>query len=99
MGEPIKNLRERGADSFHAALGAVLWTGILAAIEADDHPRVVVLINRAFAEGTPELGCDLLRQAMQAVGSTRTWTVQMAPRASAPRPRAHAGLATAAVTG
>ncbi len=99
MGEPVKNLRERGADSFHAALSAVLWTAIMAALEADDHPRVVVLINRAFAEGTPEMGCELLRKTMLAVGGTRTWTVQMAPRAGTPRPRAHAGMVTAPVSG
>jgi hypothetical protein len=77
--EPVKNLREKDADSFHAALGGVLARGIADALAAGDHDRAVGLINRGFAEGTPELGCDLLRQAMAIVGTSRTWTVQIAP--------------------
>jgi hypothetical protein len=77
--QPTKTLREKGADSFHAALAAVLTAGLEAALEAGDHPRAISFINRGFAEGTPQLGCDLLCRAMAAVGAARTWTVQLAP--------------------
>jgi hypothetical protein len=83
--EPTKNLREKEADSFHAALAAVLATGVADALAAGDHPRAISFINRGFAEGTPEMGCDLLRQAMTLVGGARTWTVQMAPLARVPQ--------------
>lgn len=76
---PIKTLREKGADSFHAALAAVLATALDSALEAGDHPRAVSIINRGFAEGTPQLGCDLLCRAIAVVGAARTWTVQLAP--------------------
>ena len=75
---PVKTLREKGADSFHAALAAVLTAGLEDALEAGDHARAVVFINRGFAEGTPQLGCDLLCRAMAVVGAARTWTVQLA---------------------
>jgi hypothetical protein len=77
--EPAKTLRERGADSFHAALAAVLAAGLQDALEVGDHPRAINLINRGFAEGNPQLGCDLLCQAIAVVGTARTWTVQLAP--------------------
>lgn len=77
--EPTKTLREKGAESFHAALAAVLAAGLDAALEAGDHPRAISLINRGFAEGTPQLGCDLLCRAIAVVGAARTWTVQLAP--------------------
>ena len=76
---PVRNLRERGADSFHAALAAVLAAGLEAALEAGDHAKAVNLINRGFAESTPQVGCDLLRRAIEVVGAARTWTVQIAP--------------------
>jgi hypothetical protein len=76
---PTKTLREKGADSFHAALAAVLAAGLEAALEAGDHSRAVSIINRGFAEGTPQLGCDLLCRAIAVVGAARTWTVQLAP--------------------
>lgn len=79
--EPTKNLREREADRYLAALAGVLATGLADALEAEDYPRAISLINRGLAEGTPELGCDLLRQAMTTVGGSRTWTVQIAPQA------------------
>jgi hypothetical protein len=77
--EPAKTLREKGADSFHAALAAVLAAGLEDALEAGDHPRAISFINRGFAEGTPQLGCDLLCRAIAVVGAARTWTVQLAP--------------------
>ncbi|WP_250033940.1 hypothetical protein [Paractinoplanes maris] len=77
---PAKTFREKGADSFHAALGAVLATALDDALESGDHPRAVTIINRGFAEGTPQLGCDLLCRAIAAVGAARTWTVQLAPQ-------------------
>ena len=76
---PAKTLREREADRFHAVLAAVLTAGLDEALEAGDHPRAVGLINRGFAEGSPQLGCDLLCRAIAAVGAARTWTVQIAP--------------------
>jgi hypothetical protein len=76
---PAKTLREKGADSFHAALAAVLTAGLEDALEADDHARAISFINRGFAEGTPQLGCDLLCRAISVVGTARTWTVQLAP--------------------
>jgi hypothetical protein len=76
---PTKTLREKGADSFHAALAAVLTAGLDAALEAGDYPRAISFINRGFAEGTPQLGCDLLCRAIAVVGAARTWTVQLAP--------------------
>ena len=78
--EPAKTLREKGADSFHAALAAVLAVGLEDALEAGDHPRAVSFINRGFAEGSPQLGCDLLCRAIAVVGAARTWTVQIAPQ-------------------
>jgi hypothetical protein len=80
--QPLKTPRERAADSFHAALSAVLTAGLDDALAAGDHPRAVSFINRGFAEGDPELGCDLLCRAIAAVGPARTWTVQLAPRPS-----------------
>jgi hypothetical protein len=77
--EPAKTLREKGADSFHAALASVLTTALDDALEAGDHPRAISLINRGFAEGTPQVGCDLLCRAITVVGAARTWTVQLAP--------------------
>lgn len=77
--QPTKTLRERGADSFHAALAAVLAAGLEDALEAGDHPKAISFINRGFAEGSPQLGCDLLRRAIEVVGAARTWTVQIAP--------------------
>jgi hypothetical protein len=76
---PTKTLRQKGAESFHAALAAVLAAGLEDALQAGDHPRAVNLINRGFAEGTPQLGCDLLCRAIAVVGAARTWTVQLAP--------------------
>ncbi|MET0414988.1 MAG: hypothetical protein ABW022_03070 [Actinoplanes sp.] len=81
--EPIKTLREKGADSFHAALAAALVTSLDVALEAGDHPRAVSIINRGFAEGNPQLGCDLLCRAIAVVGTARTWTVQLAPQTDA----------------
>ena len=77
--EPVKTLREKGADSFHAALAAVLTNALEAALEAGDHPRAITLINRGFAEGSPQLDCDMLCRAISVVGAARTWTVQLAP--------------------
>jgi hypothetical protein len=77
--KPVKTLREKGADSFHAALAAVLTAGLDDALESGDHPRAVSFINRGFAEGSPQLGCDLLCRAISVVGAARTWTVQLAP--------------------
>ncbi|MBL7258076.1 hypothetical protein [Paractinoplanes lichenicola] len=75
----MKTLREKGADSFHAALAAVLSAGLESALEQGDHAKAVTLINRGFAEGRPELGCELLCRAIAVVGAARTWTVQLAP--------------------
>lgn len=77
--EPAKTLREREADRFHAALAAVLAAGLEHALEAGDHAKAVSFINRGFAEGSPQLGCDLLCRAIAVVGTARTWTVQLAP--------------------
>lgn len=77
--EPAKTLREKGADSFHAALAAVLTAGLEDALESGDHPRAISFINRGFAEGSPQLGCDLLYRAIAVVGAARTWTVHLAP--------------------
>ncbi|WP_433824375.1 hypothetical protein ACQP2E_19685 [Actinoplanes sp. CA-015351] len=74
-----KTLRERGADSFHAALAAVLTAGLEEALATGDHVKAVNFINRGFAEGTPELGCEMLCRAIAVVGTARTWTVQLAP--------------------
>jgi hypothetical protein len=82
---PVKTLRQKGADSFHAALAGVLTNGLEAALEAGDHPRAISFINRGFAEGSPQLGCDLLCRAMAAVGAARTWTVQLAPLTRVPQ--------------
>jgi hypothetical protein len=76
---PAKTLREKGADSFHAALAAVLAAGLEDALAAGDYPRAVSFINRGFAEGSPQMGCDLLCRASAVVGAARTWTVQIAP--------------------
>jgi len=78
--KPAKTLREKGADSFHAALAGILAAGLEDALAAGDHPRAVSFVNRGFAEGSPELGCELLCRAMAVVGTARTWTVQMAPQ-------------------
>lgn len=77
--EPAKTLRQKGADSFHAALAGVLTAGLEDALEAGDHPRAISFINRGFAEGSPQLGCELLSRAITVVGAARTWTVQLAP--------------------
>ncbi|KUL29156.1 MULTISPECIES: hypothetical protein [Actinoplanes] len=79
MREPAKTLREKGADSFHAALAAVLTSALDDALATGDHARAVNIINRGFAEGTPQVGCDLLCRAISVVGAARTWTVQLAP--------------------
>ena len=76
---PAKSLRQKGADNFHAALASVLAAGLENALEAGDHPRAISYINRGFAEGTPQLGCDLLCRAIAVVGAARTWTVQLTP--------------------
>jgi len=80
--EPVKTLREKGADSFHAALGAILAAGLEDALAAGDHPKAISFINRGFAEGNPQMGCDLLCRAIAVVGTARTWTVQLAPLTS-----------------
>jgi hypothetical protein len=77
--KPLKTPREKEADSFHAALAAVLTSGLDDALAAGDHPRAISFINRGFAEGDPQLGCDLLCRAIEVVGPARTWTVQIAP--------------------
>jgi hypothetical protein len=89
--EPVKTLREKGADSFHAALAAVLTAGLENALQAGDHPRAVSFINRGFAEGSPQMGCDLLCRAIAVVGAARTWTVQIAPVNSVPQRTAPQG--------
>jgi hypothetical protein len=81
----VKTLREKGADSFLAALAAVLSAGLEDALAAGDHQRAVSFINRGFAEGSPQLGCDLLCRAMSVVGAARTWTVQIAPLTRVPQ--------------
>jgi hypothetical protein len=83
--EPVKTLREKKADNFHAALASVLSAGLEDALEAGDHPRAVSFINRAFAEGSPQMGCDLLCRAISVVGAARTWTVQIAPLTRVPQ--------------
>lgn len=83
--EPVKTLREKGADSFHAALAAVLAAGLDEALEAGDHARAITFINRGFAEGSPQIGCDLLCRAIAVVGTARTWTVQLAPLTRVPQ--------------
>jgi hypothetical protein len=85
MPEPTKSPREKQADGFQAALAAVLTAGLTSALEAGDHPRAISFINRGFAEGNPRLGCELLCQAIAAVGAARTWTVQLAPLARVPQ--------------
>jgi hypothetical protein len=82
---PMKNLRDKEADSFHTVLATILTTGLRDALDAGDHPRAIMFINRGFAEGTPQLGCELLRHAMTVVGTARTWTVQLTPLAHASR--------------
>ncbi|MGC5033745.1 hypothetical protein [Micromonospora sp. DT229] len=77
--KPVKNLREKGAESFHSALSKVLTTALENALEAGDHPKAISVINRGFAEGSAQLGCDLLCRAIAVVGTARTWTVQLAP--------------------
>jgi hypothetical protein len=79
---PAKTLRQKGADSFHAALAAILTAGLENALEAGDHQKAINFINRGFAEGSPQLGCDLLCRAIAVVGTARTWTVQLAPQRS-----------------
>ena len=76
---PAKTLREKGTASFHAALATALAAGLEDALAAGDHPRAISFINRGFAEGSPQMGCDLLCRAMAVVGTARTWTVQLAP--------------------
>ena len=85
LSEPTKTPREKQADGFQAALAAVLAAGLASALEAGDHPRAISFINRGFAEGSPQLGCDLLCQAIAVVGGARTWTVQLAPLAHVPQ--------------
>lgn len=77
--EPSKTLREKSADNFHAVLASVLVTALESALDDGDHAKAVAVINRGFAEGRPELGCDLLCRAIAMVGAARTWTVQLAP--------------------
>jgi hypothetical protein len=89
--EPTKTLREKGADSFHAALAAVLAAGLEAALEAGDHAKAVSFINRGFAEGSPQLACELLCRAITVVGAARTWTVQIAPLTRVPQQSAPEG--------
>jgi len=84
MQDARKTMRQRSADGFHAALASVLTAALEAALDEGDHPRAVALVNRGFAEGSPQLGCDLLCRAMAAVGAARTWSVQMAPPARLP---------------
>lgn len=76
--------RQRELNGFDAALAAALTNGLTEALRVGDHPRAVSFINRGFAEGSPQLGCDLLCQAIAVVGSARTWTVQIAPLSQAP---------------
>jgi hypothetical protein len=77
--EPVKTPREKEADSFHAVLATVLTAGLEDALQTGDHARAIGLINRGFAEGNPQLGCELLCRAIEVVGPARTWTVQIAP--------------------
>ncbi|BEL03267.1 hypothetical protein Q0Z83_014580 [Actinoplanes sichuanensis] len=77
--QPAMTLREKGAANFHAALAAALTAGLEDALQAGDHPRAINFINRGFAEGSPQLGCDLLCRAIESVGTARTWTVQLSP--------------------
>jgi hypothetical protein len=85
-----RNLRDRGAANFHAVLARVLTTALDQALEAGDHPKAISVINRAFAEGTTQMGCDLLCRAGETIGAARTWTVQLAPL-NHPRQRPAAG--------
>ncbi len=82
---PTKTLREKGADSFHAVLATVLTAGLMDALEAGDHQRATSFINRGFAEGNAQLGCELLCRAIESVGAARTWTVQLAPQTRVPQ--------------
>lgn len=91
LSKPAKTLRQRGADSFHAALAAVLTAGLDEALEAGDHLKAIAFINRGFAEGSPQLGCDLLCRAITVVGAARTWTVQLAPLTRVPERSAPTG--------
>ena len=77
--DPARTLREKEAASFHAVLATVLTTGLDDALAAGDHQRAVSIVNRGFAEGSPQMGCALLCRAMGSVGTARTWTVQLAP--------------------
>jgi hypothetical protein len=83
--QPTKSPLEKEAHGFQAALAVALANGLAGALEAGDHPRAVSFINRGFAEGSPQLGCDLLCQAIAVVGPSRTWTVQIAPLARVPQ--------------
>lgn len=74
-----KTLREKGLDRFQEVLAAILTAGLEEALAAGDQERVVALINRAFAEGSPQLGCRLLCRASEVVGAARTWTVRISP--------------------
>ncbi|MEU8817325.1 hypothetical protein [Actinoplanes sp. NPDC048796] len=76
---PVPTLRERSAASFHAVLATALTAGLEQALEAGDHQKAIGFINRGFAEGSPQLGCELLCRATEVIGSARTWTVQLAP--------------------
>ncbi len=80
-----KTLREKGADSFHAVLAGLLTAGLVDALEAGDHEKAILFINRGFAEGSPQLGCELLCRAIESVGAARTWTVQLAPLTRVPQ--------------
>jgi hypothetical protein len=82
---PPKTLREKGADSFHAVLAGLLTAGLVEALEAGDHDKAINFINRGFAEGSPQLGCELLCRAIESVGAARTWTVQLAPLTRVPQ--------------
>ncbi|MFF5083442.1 hypothetical protein ACFY36_40885 [Actinoplanes sp. NPDC000266] len=83
--QPAPTLREKSAASFHAAVAAALTAGLERALEAGDHEKAIGFINRGFAEGSPELGCDLLCRATAVIGPARTWTVQLAPPSQARR--------------
>jgi phage FluMu protein gp41 len=98
LGEPTKTLRQRGADSFHAALAAVLTAGLNDALDAGDHPKAISIINRGFAEGSPQMGCDLLCRAITVVGAARTWTVQLAPLTRVPERSARPDVSVAGLS-
>ncbi|WP_127503021.1 hypothetical protein [Actinoplanes solisilvae] len=74
-----KTLREKSADSFNSALATVLAAALEDALNSGDHEKAVAIVNRGFAEGSPDLGCDLLHRAISVVGTARTWSVRLAP--------------------